>query len=257
MARRDDEAPVYEPAALTPAERGGFSPTKDEYMGEMLPAYLRAADTAPEVIERYHELNKALERFDMAVAERVAKGGLSKCATIGVFVMGHQWWKRPGQPEWYCMGCGDSVGTQFADLRDGRLWRLDGAMTRDVRGALSKLGKGDASFLSQGVLAQLPAVTLQNMKDASVNLLAQGKIEEAPAPVRELAKLGAPDSLVIPLDQVGDARGFLFKLNKDTIDLCLNCGCAKRAHHSETVAGFGERTLSKLLHCPQLSKDSC
>lgn len=208
--------PKRKKGELHPAERGGFTPTAEEYMGERLPHYLGENDE--EGKQRWRELKKAERELEKAEKKRAKRKGPAVCQPLRAFEKGHTWYKIPGQPEWECVECGKNVPTMRADLRRGVLVPIQGlSADRNLRGAVASLVSGRQAFLKLG---GEPPKSVQEVRE---------RITELPEAERALV---AAEVFGLPGD-VSLERTEVYEEHPGDYDVCVHCGMSKASHHQE------------------------
>ncbi len=230
---------------LTPGERGGFTPTPQEYVDQVVPEYV---DTN-EALERWRELQTAKKEFADACAKRDARPGPAACSGLTLLEKGHTWWKVPAAPRFECVECGENVSTVGLDLRRGKLIDIRRAVLgRYGRDALARLAAGDDAFL--GITGPNAKTTLGAIREESAKM---GEALEFVDGVDELAR--------VPNDHVIDLTEHQYKEAEGTYQQCENCGMAKRSHRTEQVLVAGPVAGSRKRHvgyfwCPRHGVDA-
>lgn len=230
---------------MSPAQRGGFTPTPEEYAKEIVPAYIETG----EELERWRELRRSEKAFKKACEKRDARPGAAVCHGVKLLEKGHVWWKVPGRAQWECVECGRNVPTMYFDLRRGTLVDIRGGMfTRDVTVGLAMLASGEGGRLI-GDTSALAKRLMAPLEDGEPN-------PHAPLG-RALQKYAAHGGLHVDI-QTEDA--FYVELEGD-YDVCANCGMAKSSHKDEaftrasTIAGAPE-VVDHMLRCPIHGRDA-
>ena len=234
---------------MSPAQRGGFTPTPGEYEKETIPEYIATG----EELERWRELGRADKAFDKACKARDKRKGPGVCREMGMLEKGHTWWKVPRQAEFECVECGRNGSSNCFDLRRGRLLDIRGGLiTRDVRYGVGLLQAGQgAELLGTGPEAERMAKALI--------VAGQPYALEDERPlylkaVRDAEKAG----VMVKEDELEWAElAGQYDMNGGLV--CANCGTAKGAHrdqHVETIRLDGSSRWQTRLLCPRHGHDA-